>query len=78
MPKEKTAKEPVNEKASEAYRSGKITLSEAANRAGLTVWDMESYLVQRGFKSQYSAEDLMLESAALAKSRHPKPGKKPL
>ncbi|MEK6960777.1 MAG: UPF0175 family protein [Nanoarchaeota archaeon] len=62
-------KEIVKEKASEDYRAGRVTLSEAAHRAGLTVWDMESYLVQRGFKSQYSVEDLMIESAGMARAR---------
>lgn len=60
-------KELMKEKAAESYRAGKITLSEAAHKAGLTIWDMEKHLVEKGFKSQYSVEDLMLESAALAK-----------
>lgn len=64
--------ETMKEKASESYRSGKITLSEAAHRAGLTIWDMEGYLVERGFKSQYSVEELVRESAALAKPRRRK------
>ena len=57
------------EKAAESYVQGKITFSEAARRAGITLWDMESYLVARGFKSQYTVEELMEEAAALAKRR---------
>ena len=60
-------KEIAKEKAAEAYTKGRITLSEAARRANLSLWDMESYLVGRGFKSQYSVEDLMEEAANLAK-----------
>ncbi len=42
-----------NKKATEEYLSGKITLSEAGRRAGLTLWEMEKYLVEQGFKSSY-------------------------
>lgn len=51
----------VKEKAAEKYRSEKMTLSEAAHQAGLTVWEMEKYLVERGYKSAYSIEDLQRE-----------------
>ena len=48
-------------KAADEYLKGKITLSEAANRAELTIWEMEEYLVEKGFKSSYSTEDLERE-----------------
>lgn len=51
----------VKEKAAERYRQGKVTLSRAATDAGLTVWEMEQYLVERGFRSSYSTEDLARE-----------------
>lgn len=51
----------VKEKAAEKYQRGRLTLSEAAHQAGLTLWEMESYLVERGFKSSYSVEDLERE-----------------
>ena len=51
----------VKEKAAEKYHSGRLTLSEAAHQAGLTLWEMETYLVERGFKSSYSVEDLERE-----------------
>lgn len=51
----------MKKKAAEDYLCGKITISEAANDAGITIWEMEQYLVSRGFKSSYSAEDLKAE-----------------
>ncbi len=55
----------IKEKAAEQYRSGRLTLSEAAHQAGLTLWEMESYLVERGFQSGYSVEDLERELHSL-------------
>src|SRR3989338_4545466 len=60
-------KEFIKNKASEEYIKGKVTISEAARRAELTVWEMQKHLVDQGFKSNYSIEDLdrelkMLES----------------
>lgn len=48
-------------KAAEDYLKGKVTLSEAARKAELTLWEMEKYLVDNGFKSCYSVEDLEKE-----------------
>jgi len=48
----------IKKKSAQAYKEGKITLSEAAHKAGLTIWEMEQYLVEQGFKSSYSIEDL--------------------
>lgn len=48
-------------KAAEDYLKGKVTLSEAARKAELTLWEMEKYLVDNGFKSSYSVEDLEKE-----------------
>ena len=55
----------VKEKAAQKYLSGKVTLSEAAHQADLTLWEMEKYLVERGFKSSYSIEDLERELRVL-------------
>jgi len=55
----------VKEKAAEKYRSGRLTLSEAAHQAGLTLWEMERYLVEHGYKSSYSVEDLEREAQLL-------------
>ena len=49
------------EKAVEEYKKGRLTLSAAAHCAGLTVWEMEQYLVERGFQSSYSIDDLKRE-----------------
>jgi|ETN01SMinimDraft_4_1059930.scaffolds.fasta_scaffold55032_2 predicted HTH domain antitoxin len=45
-------------KAAERYKEGLITLSEASAHAGITLWEMEQYLVLQGYKSEYSIEDL--------------------
>ena len=55
------------EKSAQAYREGKITLTEAAHRAGLTLWDFQHYLVDKGFVSSYSVENLSEELELLRK-----------
>ncbi len=55
----------MKEKAAEKYRGGKVTISEAAHQAGITLWEMEQYLVERGYKSSYSVEDLERELHSL-------------
>lgn len=57
----------VRKKAAGDYVNGKITMSEAAKQAGMTVWEMEKYLVERGFKSEYSVEDLEKEMKSFGK-----------
>lgn len=44
-------------KAVEQYREGAITLSRAAEVAGITVWEMIDVLVQKKVALQYSVED---------------------
>lgn len=53
--------EAVRQRAAEEYREGKLTLSEAAARAELTIWEMAHYLVDKGFTSRYSVQDLKEE-----------------
>lgn len=53
--------ENIRKKAAEDYVKGNITFSEAAHQAGLTLWEMEKYLIEQGFKSDYSIEDLEKE-----------------
>jgi predicted HTH domain antitoxin len=48
------------------YLKGEISLSEAAHRAGLSLWDMEKYLVEHGFRSEYSLDDLSRELKSLS------------
>lgn len=54
-------------KAAQLYREGRITLSEAAHKARLTLWDFEHYLVDAGFASSYSIEDINEELELLRK-----------
>ena len=51
----------IKKKAAQEYMQGKITMSEAAHRAEITIFDMEQYLVEQGYKSSYSIEDLKRE-----------------
>ena len=55
------------EKAAVKYRKSELTLSQAAHQAGITVWEMERYLVEQGFSSSYSIEDLTREVQSLGK-----------
>ena len=48
-------------KAAENYVKGKVTISEAAHLSGLTVWEMEKFLIDQGFVSSYSVEDFEKE-----------------
>ena len=57
----------MKKKSVEGYIKGEITLSEAAYQAGLTLWEMEKYLVEQGFKSSYSIDDLETEMKVLEK-----------
>lgn len=51
----------LEKKAAGEYMKGKISLSEAARKAELTIWEMERYLVDNGYRSSYSIEDLEKE-----------------
>ena len=57
----------LKEKALKDYIGGKITMSEAAKKANLTIWEMEKYLIEQGYKSEYSIDDLEKESKILHK-----------
>ena len=54
-------REMMGKRAAEEYLKGRITLSEAARKAELTLWEMEMFLVDNGFKSTYSMEELEKE-----------------
>jgi metal-responsive CopG/Arc/MetJ family transcriptional regulator len=56
-------------KAAEEYKTGKTTISKAAQKANLTIWEMEQYLICQGYKSQYSADDLKQELEAITKKQ---------
>ena len=53
--------------AAQLYCQNTVTLTEAAHRAGLTLLDFQHYLVDKGFVSSYSLEDLSEELQLLSK-----------
>ena len=55
----------IKEKILREYLESKITLTEAAKKAKLTIWEMERYLIEKGYKSDYSIEDLEKETDKL-------------
>ena len=55
-------------RAMKSYLDGRSTFSNAAHRAGLTLWEMERHLIERGYKSSYSIEDLESELRSLGKT----------
>ena len=57
----------IKKKALDRYIKEEITFSEAAKIAGLTLWEMEKYAIEQGFKSNYSSEDLEREIRLLRK-----------
>lgn len=59
----------VKRKAAENYRAGRTTISGAAKKAGITIWEMEQYLVSQGYRSQYSTEEMQEEFRMLAKQK---------
>ena len=58
----------IKKKAAEDYITGKITMSKAAKQAEITVWEMEKYLIDQGYRSEYSIEDLEKEIKAISAS----------
>lgn len=59
----------MKERACRNYRSGEITISEAASLAELTIWEMEQYLLREGYRSEYSIADLEREQDRLSSRR---------
>jgi len=51
----------IKKKAAQDYTKGKITISKAAEIAETTIWEIEQYLVENGYKSSYSIEDINKE-----------------
>ncbi len=52
----------MEKKAAKEYAAGRITMGKAAEKAGMTIWEFEQYLVMHGYKSQYSVSDLLEEA----------------
>jgi len=59
----------LKQKAKEKYLSGKITLSEAAKMAKITIWEMQKDLIDGGYKSSYSVKDLEEDLKLLEEKR---------
>jgi metal-responsive CopG/Arc/MetJ family transcriptional regulator len=57
----------MKKKVAQFYAEGKITITEAANQTNLTIWEMEKYLIDQGFKSEYSIDDLEKENKTFEK-----------
>ncbi|MFH1649859.1 MAG: UPF0175 family protein [Candidatus Woesearchaeota archaeon] len=55
----------MKQKAFDKYKQGKLTISEAAKTAELTIWEMEQYMIEQGHTSSYSIEDLEQDMKAL-------------
>lgn len=47
------------------YEQGKISISRAAEDAGLTIEEIEEYMVRKGYRSKYSTVDLEREMELL-------------
>ncbi len=54
-------------KAVELYRDGKVSLSEAAKIAAISIYEMIDLLIKAGIKSDYSLEDMKKEREFLEK-----------
>ncbi len=48
----------MKQKAKDKYLAGQITISQAAKMSNLTIWQMQRYLVEGGYNSNYSINDL--------------------
>ena len=57
------------EKALLKYAQRRITLSEAARMADMTIWEIEDYFVRHGYTSDYGVEDLKNDMRFLSKRR---------
>ena len=58
----------MKKQAIEEYKRGKITLSEAAKRASLTLWEIEQELVISGFKKSIPTKRISKNFAISLKS----------
>ncbi|MBI2631651.1 hypothetical protein HYW75_01470 [Candidatus Pacearchaeota archaeon] len=52
----------IKKKAIERYLKGEITMSKTAKVTGLTIWEIEKYMIEQDYRSDYSIEDLEKES----------------
>jgi len=55
--------------AIDRYKNGVISISKAANDANMTVFEFVRYLIEQGYKSKYSIDDLERELNLYKKSK---------
>ncbi|MBA5941812.1 MAG: UPF0175 family protein [Methanophagales archaeon] len=55
------------ERAARLYKERRVSIDGAAELAGLTVREMVNYLIRKGYKSNYSYDDLEKEMALFKK-----------
>jgi metal-responsive CopG/Arc/MetJ family transcriptional regulator len=53
------------EKAARLYSEGKVSISGAAEKAEISIREMIDYLLEKGYKSSYTYEDLKRETETL-------------
>ncbi len=51
----------IRDKVLQKYELGKISISKAADDTGLTIGEIEEYMVKKGYRSIYSTADLERE-----------------
>ena len=57
------------DEAADRYRRGDLTMTEAADLADCTLWELERSMVQDGYVSDYSIDDLARERETLQSER---------
>ncbi len=62
-------KEEIKENVAKMYIEGKTTISYAAHIAGISIWEMEKYLIDKGYRSDYSIEDIEREMKLLRRKK---------
>lgn len=60
------------EHCAQAYGRGRVTLARAAADAGVTLWEMTSYLQANKIPAQYDNDDLQRDLARIKARRRPK------
>ncbi len=57
------------QQAMERYKKGVVSISRAAGEANMTMFEFVKYLIDHGYKSKYSVEDLERELVLFEKSK---------
>lgn len=62
---EKGYEDYILERTAKKYKKGEITISKAAEIANTTIWEMQKYLTDQGYQSEYTIKDLKKETKQL-------------